>query len=44
MFREAHRSSSGALNVFAASGLYAQMVTGRYQVEWALDQLPTQPW
>ena len=29
MFRAAHRSSSGALTVFAASGLYTHIVTGR---------------
>jgi hypothetical protein len=29
MFRAAHRSSSGALNVFAASGLNTHVVTGR---------------
>jgi hypothetical protein len=28
MFRAAHRSSSGALTVFAASGLYDHIVTG----------------
>jgi hypothetical protein len=32
MFREAHRSSSGALTVFAASGLHTHMVTDRRQV------------
>jgi hypothetical protein len=31
MFRAAHRSSSGALTVFAASGLYTHVVTGRSQ-------------
>ena len=31
MFRAAHRSLSGALNVFAASGLYTHVVTGRCQ-------------
>jgi len=29
MFRAAHRSSSGALTVFAASGLHMHVVTGR---------------
>jgi hypothetical protein len=29
MFRAAYRSSSGALTVFAASGLYTHVVTGR---------------
>jgi hypothetical protein len=28
MFQAAHRSSSGALTVFAASGLYTHVVTG----------------
>jgi hypothetical protein len=32
MFRAAHRSSSGALTVFAASGLYTHVVTVRSQV------------
>jgi len=32
MFRVAHRSSSGALTVFAASGLHTYMVTGSSQV------------
>jgi hypothetical protein len=32
MFRAAHRSSSGALTVFAPSGLHTHMVTGRSQV------------
>jgi len=31
MFRAAYRSSSGALTVFAASGLYTHVVTGRFQ-------------
>ena len=31
MFRAAHRSSSGALTVFAASGLYTHVVTGSCQ-------------
>jgi hypothetical protein len=29
MFRAAYRSSSGALTIFAASGLYTNVVTGR---------------
>jgi len=32
MFREAYRSSSGALTVFAASGLHTHVVAGRSQV------------
>jgi len=32
MFQVAHRSSSGALTVFAASGLHTHVVTGRSQV------------
>jgi hypothetical protein len=37
MFRAAHRSSSGALTVFAASGLRTHMVTGRsLKSEWEL--------
>ena len=32
MFRAAHRSSSGALTVFAASGLRTYVVTGRSRV------------
>ena len=32
MFRVAHRSSSGALTIFAASGLHTHVVTGRSQV------------
>ena len=32
MFRGAYRSSSGALTVFAASGLHTHVVTGRSQV------------
>jgi hypothetical protein len=36
MFRAAYRSSSGALTVFAASGLHTHVVTGHSQVfsEW----------
>jgi len=32
MFRAAHRSSSGALTVFAGSGLHTHVVTGHSQV------------
>jgi hypothetical protein len=32
MFRVAYRSSSGALTVFANSGLHTHVVTGRSQV------------
>jgi hypothetical protein len=32
MFRAAHRSSSGVLTVFAATGLHTHVVTGRSQV------------
>jgi hypothetical protein len=32
MFRAAYRSSSGALTVYAASGLHTHVVTGRSQV------------
>jgi hypothetical protein len=39
MFRAAYRSSSGALTVFAASGLHMHVVTGRSQV-W----VETQTW
>ena len=41
MFRVAYRSSSGALTVFAASGLHTHVVTGRSQV-WV--GVPTQTW
>jgi hypothetical protein len=37
MFRAVYRSSSGAVTVFAASGLLTHVVTGR-------SQLPTQTW
>ena len=40
MFRAGYRSSSGALTVFAASGLHTHVVTGRSQV-WPV---PTQTW
>jgi hypothetical protein len=36
MFRAAHRSSSGAVTVFAASGLYKHVVTGRSEVTTCL--------
>jgi hypothetical protein len=39
MFLAAYRSSSGALTVFAASGLHTHVVTGRSQVS-----VPTQTW
>jgi hypothetical protein len=39
MFRGAHRSSSGALTVFAASGLHMHVVFGRSQV-WVGTQFP----
>jgi hypothetical protein len=32
MFRAVHRSSSGAVTVFAASGLHMHVVTGHSQV------------
>jgi len=32
MFQAAYRSSSGALTVFATSGLHTHVVTGRSQV------------
>jgi len=32
MFRAAYRSSSGALTVFAVSGLHTHVATGRSQV------------
>jgi hypothetical protein len=32
MFQAAYRSSSGALTVFAASGLHTHVVTGRREV------------
>jgi len=41
MFRAAYRSSSGALTVFAASGLHTHVVTDRRQV-WV--GTPTQTW
>jgi hypothetical protein len=39
MFRAAHRSSSGALTVFAASGLHTHVVTDRSQV-WVGTEFP----
>jgi len=39
MFRAVYRSSSGALTVFASSGLHTHVVTGRSQV-W----VGTQTW
>jgi hypothetical protein len=39
MFWVAHRSLSGALTVFAASGLHTHVVTGRRQV-WVWTQFP----
>jgi len=44
MFRAANRSSSGALTVFAASGLHTHVVTGRSQVWWGTSLVPTQTW
>jgi len=41
MFQAAHHSSSGAVTVFAASGLHTHVVTGRSQV-WV--GTPTQTW
>ena len=40
MFRAAYHSSSGALTVFAASGLHKHVVTGRSQV-WVGKKSPT---
>jgi len=42
MFRAAYRSLSGALTVFAASGLHRHVATGRSQVR--VGTLPTQTW
>jgi len=42
MFRAAYRSSSGALTVFAASGLYTHVVTGHCP-GWMGTSVPTQP-
>jgi hypothetical protein len=40
MFRAAYRSSSGALTVFAASGLHTHVVTSRSQVWVGTGQFP----
>jgi hypothetical protein len=40
MFRAVYRSSSGALSVFAASGLYTHVVTGRSQVRLDYGRSP----
>ena len=40
MFREVYRSSSGALTVFAASGLHTHVVTGRSQVRLDYGRSP----
>jgi hypothetical protein len=40
MFRGVRRSSSRALTVFAASGLYTHVVTGRSQVRVGTGQFP----
>jgi hypothetical protein len=37
MFRAAYGSSSGALTVFAASGLHSHVVIGRCQFQLRLD-------
>jgi hypothetical protein len=42
MFRAAHRSSSGALTVFAASGLYTHVVTGRRQFSVGIEPVHTE--
>ena len=42
MFRAAYRSSSGALTVFAASGLHTHVVTSRSQV-WVGTEFPLRP-
>ena len=39
MFRGVYRSSSGALTVFAASGLHTHVLTGRSQV-WVRTEFP----
>ena len=41
MFRAAYRSSSGALTLFAASGLHMHVVTGRSQVKSSHSDLTT---
>jgi len=40
MFRVAYRSSSGALTVFAASGLHTNVAAGRSQVRLDYGRLP----
>jgi hypothetical protein len=40
MFQAAHRSSSGALTLFAVSGLHTHVVTGRSQVWVGTGQFP----
>jgi hypothetical protein len=40
MFRAAYRSSSGALTVFVASGLYTHVVTGLSQFRLDYGQSP----
>ena len=39
MFQAAYRSSSGALTVFAVSGLHTHVVTERSKSEWELATL-----
>jgi hypothetical protein len=41
VFRAAYNSSSGALTVFAASGLHMHVVTGRSQVKSVKSDLTT---
>jgi hypothetical protein len=41
MFRVAYRSSSGALAVFAASGLHTHVVTGRSPHAYVNQKLTT---
>jgi len=41
MFRAAYRSSSGALTLFAASGLHMHVATGRSQFPLRLDYGPS---
>ena len=43
MFRAAYRSSSGALTVFAVSGLHTHVVTGRSQVRSPAEILGSNP-
>ena len=43
MFRTVRRSSSGALTIFAASGLHTHVVTGRTQVWVGTGQFPLGP-